>query len=234
MQPFSELARGLALPTGVTPDSDEDEARDARRRENRRLIIDGFPPKAVTAAFDVADPRCATEYRRTEGWRRGFRAGAGLGIHGAKGVGKTCLAVLLARWVYRAFPWREVDERTVAPGAEVAFIEVPTLCRLLVQAERKDHDAAGRCESLLRPDLLVLDDLGLGTSLPDWRRELFAEWMLRRYERRGGLVYTTLRQDAELVELYGEAVMDRIWDRTRGEFYRLAWSHGDSCRRRPA
>lgn len=132
---------------------------------------------------------------------------------GPPGVGKTHIAVALA-------------VEAIAKGYGVYFL---TMQRLVDYLSEGQEPAAARMRILLRPKLLVVDEVGylpLGREAANW----FFELVSRRYER-GSIVLTSNKSYGEWASLFPEvaiasAILDRLLHHSttiniRGDSYRL-------------
>jgi DNA replication protein DnaC len=132
---------------------------------------------------------------------------------GPPGVGKTHLAVALA-------------VETIAKGHTVYFVTMQRLVDYLAEGQ---EPAAARMRVLLRPKLLVVDEVGylpLAREAANW----FFELVSRRYER-GSIVLTSNKSYGEWASLFPDvaiasAILDRLLHHSttiniRGESYRL-------------
>jgi DNA replication protein DnaC len=132
---------------------------------------------------------------------------------GPPGVGKTHLAVALA-------------VEAIAKGYTVYFVTMQRLVDYLAEGQ---EPAAARMRVLLRPKLLVVDEVGylpLGRESANW----FFELVSRRYER-GSIVLTSNKSYGDWASLFPEvaiasAILDRLLHHSttiniRGESYRL-------------
>ena len=128
-------------------------------------------------------------------------------------VGKTPIAVALAA-------------EAIAKGYNVYFVTLPSLVSYL--SEGKD-EAVNRMRLLLRPKLLIIDEVGylpLGREEANWLFELVS----RRYER-GAIILTSNKSYGDWASLFPDialaaAILDRLLHHStpiniRGDSYRL-------------
>jgi DNA replication protein DnaC len=137
-------------------------------------------------------------------------------IVGQTGVGKTHIAQALSHEAARR-------------GFDVLFTSAHRML-LHLQAARAEGNYERRLASYLKPDLLVLDDVGL-RPLPKHGADDLYDVIDGRYERKS-IVITSNREPAEWAEMFGNpllanATLDRLLDRAAimtitGRSYRLA------------
>lgn len=137
-------------------------------------------------------------------------------IVGQTGVGKTHIAQALSHEAARR-------------GFDVLFTSAHRML-LHLQAARAEGGYERRLASYLKPDLLVLDDVGL-RPLPKNGADDLYDVIDGRYERKS-IVITSNREPAEWAEMFGNpllanATLDRLLDRAAimtitGRSYRLA------------
>jgi DNA replication protein DnaC len=135
---------------------------------------------------------------------------------GPPGVGKSHLAQALGA-------------AAIAGGHTVLYRSIFDLVRDLASADYGSRSEAKLLESHLRPDLLIIDDMGLKT-LPSRSAEILLEIILRRHEVRSTLV-TSNRPVQDWGQLLGDvpsatAILDRLMHRSTviqltGRSYRL-------------
>ncbi len=118
---------------------------------------------------------------------------------GQAGVGKSHLAQALGH-------------RACLAGYTVAFTSARQMFRTL-RAARADHSFDRTLLRFTRPDLLIIDDLGLQALRHDEPQDLY-EIIRHRYER-GAMVITSNRSTEEWHPLFGDALlasaaMDRL------------------------
>jgi DNA replication protein DnaC len=132
---------------------------------------------------------------------------------GPPGVGKTHLAVALAM-------------AAIAQGASAYFVTLPQLVDYLREGS---EPASSKLRSLLRPKLLIIDELGylpLDRQAATWLFDLVS----RRYER-GAIILTSNKSYGEWGSIFPDialatAILDRLLHHSttimiRGESYRL-------------
>jgi DNA replication protein DnaC len=132
---------------------------------------------------------------------------------GPPGVGKTHIAVALAR-------------EAIAHGATAYFV---TMQRLIDYLAEGPEPASAKIRGLLRPKVLVIDEVGylpLGRETANW----FFELVARRYEK-GSIILTSNKSYGEWGSIFPEvavasAILDRLLHHSttltiRGESYRL-------------
>lgn len=132
---------------------------------------------------------------------------------GPPGTGKTHLAVALAL-------------AAITQGQEAYFITMPQLVDYLTAG---GETASAKIKTLLRPKLLILDELGYLPLSQDAATGLF-ELVSRRYER-GSIILTSNKSYGEWGTLFPEvaiasAILDRLLHHSttitiRGDSYRL-------------
>lgn len=137
-------------------------------------------------------------------------------IVGQTGVGKTHIAQALSHEAARR-------------GFDVLFTSAHRML-LSLQAARAEGSYERRLAAFLRPDLLVLDDVGLRPLPPHGGDDLY-DVIDGRYERRS-IVVTSNREPAEWHDMFASpllanATLDRLLDRAEivtitGRSYRLA------------
>ena len=148
----------------------EKEAREKERREKLESIKNHLeihleeakiPLKYRTCSFEnfSASGQLAPVLRRCQEYAKDPRGG--LLLHGAYGVGKTHLAVAIAREI-------------ILQGRRIEFVYVPKLLRKIRRAFRDDYQGPDELALISRYaeelPYLVLDDIGV-EKITDWARQ---------------------------------------------------------------
>ena len=182
------LRRGHAL-------ADEDESEEAVARTERQARRDRLEHSGVLERMDedgvsavVSDRLGATaalQWVRT--WMLAPRPA--LVLLGEPGVGKT----IAAAWALTQRPGR--------------YIRAEDLCEMRKEGGRRGRELY---QAMLRPDLLVLDELGGETDLPLAAKTLQDVVDVRQRVSRRTLIMGNLKTRAELVSRYDKRTLDRL------------------------
>jgi len=193
---------------------------DERRRRSIELSLQfaRFPYRKRLADFDYAaqpsvDRRLVEELATT----RFCAEGRNIVLLGPPGVGKTHLAIALGVAVCEL-------------GQRVYFTNAIELARRLTKATR-EHRLHREMKNLVRPSLLIIDEVGYLTLDPTQASLLF-QVIAERYEKHQAIILTSNKAFAEWAAVFaGDAVMasaalDRLLHRAtvlniRGESYRM-------------
>lgn len=179
----------------------EDEvARRAQAKLKMRLRRAAFDPQKTIETFDfAATPKLNQKELIDLATCRFLERKQNVFFVGPAGVGKSHLAQSLGHEACRR-------------GYDVVFLTAARALALL-NAGRADGSYERRLQSLLRPDLLILDDFGLKPLRPPAPEDMY-EVIAGRYER-GSIVITSNRAFPEWPDLFSEpllasAALDRL------------------------
>jgi DNA replication protein DnaC len=190
---------------------------EARERSNlaRRLKAAGFPGHKTLQGFDPAAselPRPTFEFLRSLEW---LERNDNLCLAGPAGTGKSHLSEALARAACEA-------------GHRVRFFSADELVEALYRG-LADNSVGRLIASLLRNDLVVVDDLGF-TTMDRVAAEHLFRFVSAAYEKRSLIVSTNVQFEHWTRFLPDETVATAILDRLlhhchvvrlRGESFRL-------------
>jgi DNA replication protein DnaC len=184
----------------------EREARHEREMKVARLKgASGIPVRFASRDFTgysavVPGQKIALSVCRTfaEAWPEKLAAGASLVLTGGPGTGKTHLACAVANSVMTDYL-----------GA-VAFGTVATLLRHIKDTYRKDSDRSEQAaiNDLVRPDLLVVDEVGVQVG-SEHEKLLMFEVLNSRYQELRPTILISNLSATELETFLGQRVMDR-------------------------
>lgn len=182
------------------------------------MIGAGLSPREVKAALTrIPDPiRHALPKEALAALRRGDTPSQGFGLGGTTGGGKTmALAAILG-----VFGSSRVRAFQPSPGrkfrgalAGVVWAHWPDMVTWL-RAHALDERAPQEVDRLAGAELLVLDDLGRerikGSYVDDWAASQLDTIISQRYRNELPILWTTNVREADLVILYGAALMRRL------------------------
>lgn len=176
-----------------------------QRRADDLLKKAAIPPRFADRRLETFVPHAegpakalqiATEY--AEGFEDVLKTGRSLILCGGVGAGKTHLAVGIAH-------------RVIAMNRVAVFTSVLGAIRTVKETYAKGSQLteAQAIENLTKPDLLILDEVGVQFG-SDTEKMILFEIINGRYERlRPTIVISNLAKDA-LAEYLGERVIDRL------------------------
>jgi len=199
----------------------ERQKRDAATRAAARiealLSRSGIPPRFQDRDFDGyraadADQARALRIARSyaDQWPEMRRRGTCLIFSGEPGTGKTHLACAIANAVIRQ-------------GSAALFITVGDAMRSIKRAYDRDAgiSEASAIDTLVGPDLLILDEVGADYGTEHSKTLLF-DLLNKRYEQVCPTIILTNLDAAALREYFGERVMDRLRE-DGGRFVPFTW-----------
>lgn len=202
----------------------EDERKAAAiRRVEAMLDQAAIPLRFADKGFDTYRADTAGQQRAVDKARQyadqfpqRMRDGGGLILTGAKGTGKTHLAIAIGR---------DVIERH---GCSFLFLTVSRLIGAIKEtfgrnAERSERDIYRELSDV---DLLALDEVGVQNGT-DFERDVIFEVINRRYEKMKPTILLSNLPPTEIESAIGERSMDRMreggiaiaftWDSYRGQ-----------------
>jgi DNA replication protein DnaC len=133
-----------------------------------------------------------------EAWPETLKAGASLVLTGGPGTGKTHLACAVGNAVMETHL------------AAVAFGTVAGLLRHIKDTYRKDSDRSEQdaIDDLVRPDLLIVDEVGVQVG-SEHEKLLMFEVLNSRYQELRPTILISNLNTADLEAFLGQRVMDR-------------------------
>lgn len=193
---------------------------DERRRRSIEVSLQfaRFPYRKRLADFDfTAQPSVDRRLVEELATARFCAEGRNVVLLGPPGVGKTHLAIALGVCVCEL-------------GQRVYFTSAIELARRLTKATR-EHRLHREMKNLVRPSLLIIDEVGY-LSLDPTQASLLFQVIAERYEKQQAIVLTSNKAFSEWAAVFaGDAVMasaalDRLLHRAtvlniRGESYRM-------------
>jgi DNA replication protein DnaC len=197
---------------------------DERRRRSVELSLQfaKFPYRKRLEDFDY-DAQPSIDRRMVEelATARFCAEGRNVVMLGPPGVGKTHLAIALG-------------VRVCELGQRVYFTTAIELARRLAKAQR-EHRLHREVKNLVRPSLLIVDEVGYLT-LDGTQASLVFQVIAERYERQQAIVLTSNKAFADWAQVFaGDAIMasaalDRLLHRAtvlniRGDSYRMRARH---------
>lgn len=209
----------------------EERDRDAKARAEKRLQAllgrAAIPPRFAGITFDsyaVADGNARQAHNLSvcrsyaENFPEHCEDGHGLVLMGNKGTGKTHLASAIAHAV--------IHDHSMSA---VYTLATRMFRRIKDTFNSKTETESEVIRAYTSPDLLIIDEIGMGYCSPTELGFLF-EVVNERYEyRRPTIIITNISDPAELETWVGERTMDRL--RENGKALLFDW---ESKRRRDA
>lgn len=199
---------------------------DQREGQLRRVLNRAaIPPRFQTRSFetfnahsDAASSACATMREYAEQFAQVREDGRGMLLVGGVGTGKTHLAAAVARSV-------------IEQGYSAVFTSVMGAVRSVKETYTKGTDRTERdaIDAFVKPDLLVLDEVGVQFG-SDAERLILFEIINGRYENVKPTILISNLAMKGLEEYLGERVLDRLRE-DGGKLLVFDWP---SYRRRPA
>lgn len=183
----------------------EQKIREQQRKVNSLLEDSGIPLRFQTRTletYDAKEPgqkRALSVCRRyVETWPEQKAKGTSLILSGGPGTGKTHLACAIASAVIEQHLSRAV------------FMTVTEALRSIKDTYRKDSDASEQdaIDSLLRPSLLILDEVGVQVG-SDHEKMLMFEILNGRYMECRPTILLSNLSASDLEAYLGQRVMDR-------------------------
>lgn len=200
----------------------EEAAMERRYRVANLLGSSGIPTRFADrdfAGYVATSPgqRFALNVCRkyAETWASQSEKGGSLVLTGGPGTGKTHLACAIGNAVIREHL------------AVVSFGTVLTMIRHVKDTYRRDSERSEQqaINDLVRPDLLILDEVGIQTG-SDHEKMLIFEVLNARYEEMRPTILLSNLSAEDLEEFIGQRIMDRYrecgvvvpfdWDSHRG------------------
>lgn len=204
----------------------QEEAEASRRRWEAKIGQAGIPERFRDRTLDAYaaegdGQKRAIEFARSyaDGFCDPANAGKSALFVGQPGTGKTHLAIGIALHV-------------MAEGRSAMFATVMRALRMIKDTWRRDADMseAEAIQSLVYPDLLILDEIGVQFG-SDSEKLLLFDVLNERYERRRPTILLSNLTAKEVSGYLGERIMDRLRE-DGGEVIVFDWkSHrGQSCK----
>ncbi len=193
----------------------EDEARELTRRRQqerdnaiawavKRFEGTGIPARFHSRTFEnyrSVTPKHEQALKLAQGYADNFKTiranGASLILCGSPGTGKTHLAAAVANQIY-------ADHLVLFRGVLAAVRHVKNTWN-----RNSDQSESAAIADLVKPDLLILDDVGVQFGSEAEKIILF-EVINGRYEQMRPTIITANLTRTELNQYLGERVMDRL------------------------
>lgn len=199
--PECEKAKEQAEQDAAARDEAARKQRDIEDRFDRSMIPRRFEEKSFAdyKAEHLGQQRAlklATKY--ADNFRERFEQGGGLVFCGKPGTGKSHLAAAIANQV-------------IPTGASALWMTVMQAVRSVKETWGRDAERTERqaLNEMLRPDLLILDEVGVQFGSEAERIILF-EIINGRYQEMRPTILISNLPESELGEYLGERVLDRM------------------------
>jgi len=184
-------------------------ARDNRERYRRKRLEEqfghaGIPPRFHERGFDNYRAVSTEQYRvlqtckaYAERFDEAQKLGSSLILIGRPGTGKTHLACAIARVV-------------IEHGHSALFTSVAEMLRQTRDSFRGEETEQKILQRFTEPDLLILDEVGIGIGREETRHAIIMDVINRRYEHLRPTILMGNLSTQEMQAYLGERVWRRI------------------------